>query len=100
MDPVDHAIEALTDPANLGADRPAGASMWAIREEKVLGALAEVGVDDPIEARAVAIDALRRLGGELARERLHRSRLRDGRIAVAREDYHEVWYVPVGAVRS
>ncbi|MDQ4048677.1 MAG: hypothetical protein M3131_04735, partial [Actinomycetota bacterium] len=52
------------------------------------------------EARAAVIAALRRIGGEVARERLNRSRLRDGRVAVRREDYHEVWYVPVAAVRT
>lgn len=92
-------MRALTDPANLQPDRPTGAQMLAVSEERVLGALAAGGFDR-VEARAAAVEALKRLGGELSRERLHRSRLRDGRVAVAREDFHEVWYVPASAIRS
>ncbi len=99
MDRVDHAARALTDPANLQPDQHPGAKMWAIDEERVLDALA-VGGLDRLDARTVAVEALRRIGGELSRERLNRSRLRDGRVAVGREDYHEVWYVPVAAVRG
>ena len=99
MDPLDQATEALTDRGNFPRRPPPTARVWQVDTSAVLAALARAGVTGH-DARAAAVSALRRIGGEVARERLNRSRLRDGRLAVSREDYHEVWYVPVAAVRQ
>lgn len=99
MDAIDQAIEALTDRGNFPSRPPQTARLWEVDSSAVLAALERRGVTGA-DAREAAVTALRRIGGELARPRLNRSRLRDGRVAVAREDYHEVWYVPVAAVRQ
>lgn len=99
MNAIDQAVAALTDRRNFPARPPSTARVWKVDMDAVLAALERGGVTRD-DARAAVVAALRRIGGEVARERLNRSRLRDGRVAVGREDYHEVWYVPVAAVAA
>ena len=97
MNAIDQAVAALTDRRNFPARPPSTARAWKVDMDAVLAALERGGVTRN-DARAAVVAALRRIGEEVAREPLNRSRLRDGRVSVGREDYHEVWYVPVAAV--
>ena len=95
MPNVQDAIEVVTDPANLAGFSDRRTGMRAVNEHKAVAALRGQGAGRA-EARDLAIEAVRELGGSI------QSRVRSGGMAAGRDTRRvvETWLVPISKIRD
>jgi len=92
MATIDDAAAALTDPRNLSELGGGTERRFAVKQRQVIARLREAGAGKA-EARTLALQALEKLGGEVA-EGAHR-----GDPMARHTDSVETWVVPLEAVR-
>lgn len=97
MPRVDDAIVALTDPELRGAD-PARDGLVPVRGNEVVGRLQQLGMSED-DARVLAAEAIKQLGGQDRSKHVQRRGLRPGRLFV-RTQYVLDYWIPASAVRE
>jgi hypothetical protein len=95
MPDLKDAIKVVTDPENLSAFGDSRTGLRAVNEHRAIAALRDQGAGKA-EARTLAAEAVRELGGKVE------SRVQYGGAASGRDTRRvvETLYVPIGAIRG